>query len=134
MSRAQREKGKRGERAWRDVLRAALADAGLTEYADAVQRGARQSRDGSDAPDVLCPYLWSEVKAGARPPLLAALDQAQQAQAEAAKRDPVSFATATPIAACRFDGSGRTAARWVVLLDGHEFATMYAEWLARGER
>lgn len=65
-----REKGKRGERRWRDVLR----DAGFLK----AHRGA-QYRGGADSPDVQCPELPGvhfEVKAVERLNIWDAIAQA----------------------------------------------------------
>lgn len=75
MSKAQRDKGKRWERE--------VAAAFRNIFGDQVHRGW-QARSGSDACDVEgIPGYWIECKVGARPNPLAALDQAEEAQAEA---------------------------------------------------
>jgi Holliday junction resolvase len=68
MSNAQREKGKRGEREWRDVLR---------EHGFDARRGQQYSGTG-DSPDVICEALpvHFEVKRTERPNLPAAYEQA----------------------------------------------------------
>ncbi len=67
--RASRDKGKRGERATANEIRAALPDLPI--------RRGWQSRAGSDDADVVgLPGYWVEVKHGAQPSPRAALAQA----------------------------------------------------------
>lgn len=74
MSRAQREKGKRGERALATALREAFP-----ELASALRRGW-QTRAGDDDPDVVgLPGVWLESKCGAMPNVRRALRQAREA-------------------------------------------------------
>lgn len=72
MGKAQREKGKRGERQTaREIADVFGVDA---------HRG-QQSRDGADAPDVVgLPGWWIEVKTGQRINAFAALEQADDAR------------------------------------------------------
>lgn len=70
MGRAQRQKGKRGERATAAELRAALP-----YLADKIRRGW-QAREGDDDPDVILPGFWVENKSGKQPNVRAALKQA----------------------------------------------------------
>ena len=66
-----REKGKRGERLWRDQLKAA----GFTN-----SRRGQQFSGSEDSPDVICddlPHLHFEVKYTQRPNIEAALIQAK---------------------------------------------------------
>jgi hypothetical protein len=71
MTRASREKGKRGERQLASLLRAALP-----ELADGIRRGW-QSRVGCDDPDVCgLPGFWVECKTGKLPNPRAAYAQA----------------------------------------------------------
>jgi hypothetical protein len=76
MGRWQREKGKRFEREIADRLRSVLpADA------EQIRRGW-QSRSGRDDADVILPEwlgLWIECKVGARPNIVAAIEQAREA-------------------------------------------------------
>jgi hypothetical protein len=79
MSRMQREKGKRGERATANELREVFGEA---------KRGLSQSRDGSEVSDVVVPedaMLWVEVKSGAKPNVRAALAQANAARGPMAR-------------------------------------------------
>jgi hypothetical protein len=69
MGKAQRDKGKRGEREVAEALRAVYPDA---------KRGW-QSRAGSDAPDVDGTPWWVEVKIGKAPPIWPAWKQANTA-------------------------------------------------------
>lgn len=87
MSNKQREKGKRGERACAAELREALP-----ELAADIMRGW-QARLGSDAPDVLLPGYWLEVKSGRQPNPRQALRQAIEA----------SNGRGTPLACIRDD-------------------------------
>jgi Holliday junction resolvase len=69
MSRLSRQKGKLGERQWRDELRAA----GYTA------RRGQQFAGGADSPDVICEQLACvhfEVKIGKAPPVYPAMVQA----------------------------------------------------------
>lgn len=71
MGKAQREKGKRGERATVNEVKDAFPWLG-----EAIKRGW-QARAGDDAPDVDgVPGIWIECKAGAKPNPRAALQQA----------------------------------------------------------
>ncbi len=71
MGRSQRDKGKRFER----QIAAALREVAPT-------RRGWQTRSGSDEPDVICDALsdcWIECKTGARPNIVAAMEQARKA-------------------------------------------------------
>ena len=70
MSAMSRNKGKRGEYELRDYLQ---------QWFPSAQRGANQSRIGSDAADVEGTPFWTEAKLGAKPNVRAALAQAQEA-------------------------------------------------------
>ncbi|NDA79169.1 MAG: hypothetical protein EBY07_15635 [Actinobacteria bacterium] len=75
MGKAQREKGKRGERATANEIAA--------KFGIDAHRG-QQSRDGSDAPDVVgLTGWWIEVKTGKRLQPKAALEQADAAKDKA---------------------------------------------------
>lgn len=65
-----RRKGKKGERATATEIRVALP-----HWAEQIRRGW-QARLGSDAPDVIVPGYWFEVKTGKKPNPRAALEQA----------------------------------------------------------
>ena len=65
------DKGKRWERAVASLISEVMPGAH-------VRRG-NQNRDGADAPDVICPWLWVECKSGKRPNPRAALAQAIEA-------------------------------------------------------
>lgn len=65
-----RNKGKTGEYELRDFLRA---------WWPGAQRGANQSRSGSEAADVEGTPFWTEAKLGAKPNVRAAIAQAQEA-------------------------------------------------------
>lgn len=69
---AAREKGKRGERDVRDLLRQAFP------HLD-IRRGANQARDASHEADVEGTPWWVEVKRSARPSPRKALEQAIEA-------------------------------------------------------
>ncbi|NBW38766.1 MAG: hypothetical protein EBR30_27850 [Cytophagia bacterium] len=85
MGKAQREKGKRGERATANEIAA--------KFGIDAHRG-QQSRDGSDAPDVVgLTGWWIEVKTGKRLQPKAALEQA-----DAARRP-----NDVPVAVLRYD-------------------------------
>lgn len=72
MSRASREKGKRGERALAAVLRESFP-----VFADSIKRGW-QTRVGCDDPDVCgLPGFWIEHKSGLKPNVRNALKQAR---------------------------------------------------------
>lgn len=88
MSKASRDKGKRGERA----LAAALREA-FPVFADRIKRGW-QTRFASDDPDICgLPGFWIECKVGARVMPFAALQQAE------ADRGPYDIA----LAVCKYD-------------------------------
>jgi hypothetical protein len=70
MGKAQRDKGKRGERATAAELRKAFP-----EIAASIRRGW-QTRQGDDDSDVIFPGYWFEVKTGKQPNIRAALRQA----------------------------------------------------------
>jgi len=70
MGKSQRDKGKRGEYIARDWLKHIWPSA---------KRGANQSRAGNEAADVEGTPFWVEVKIGARPNIMAAMRQAQEA-------------------------------------------------------
>ena len=65
------DKGKRWERAVASSISEVMPGARI--------RRGDQSRDGADAPDVICPWLWVECKSGKRPNPRAALAQAIEA-------------------------------------------------------
>lgn len=69
MSASQRRKGHDFERWVANRFKAALP--GAEQH---IKRGL-QGRDGSDAPDVLCPCFWIECKRGKQPNIRAALQQ-----------------------------------------------------------
>ena len=97
MGRAQREKGKRGEREAVQALQAIYPRA---------HRGW-QSRDGSDAPDVDATPYWVEVKRGKRCNIKAALKQATEAAQAAQDTRPV-------LAWTREDGCQAIVSQWAV--------------------
>jgi hypothetical protein len=71
MGKSQRDKGKRFER---------QVAAALRDVAGDTRRGW-QTRSGSDEPDVICGALgdcWLECKTGARPNIVAAMEQARR--------------------------------------------------------
>jgi hypothetical protein len=85
MGKAQREKGKRGERATAKEI--------AERFGVDAHRGW-QARDGADAPDVVgLPGWWIEVKTGKNLSPKAALEQADAAR----KKDDV------PVAVLRYD-------------------------------
>lgn len=93
-----REKGKRGERQWRDELRA-------NGY---MARRGQQFSGSPDSPDVICDelrWLHFEVKAVERLNIEDAMDQA--------RRDA---GAKTPVVAHR-----RSFRRWLVTMDGETF-------------
>jgi len=93
-----REKGKRGERQWRDELRA---------HGFQARRG-QQFSGSPDSPDVICDeldWLHFEVKAVERLNIEDAMDQA--------RRDA---GAKTPVVAHR-----RSFRRWLVTMDGETF-------------
>ena len=65
------DKGKRWERQVASLISEAMPGAHI--------RRGNQNRDGSDSPDVICPWLWVECKSGKRPNPRAALAQAIEA-------------------------------------------------------
>jgi len=67
MSKMQRRKGADFERDVARDLRKLLGD-------ESVRRGC-QARDGCDAPDVICKYLWVECKHQIKPNIAAAVRQ-----------------------------------------------------------
>lgn len=72
MGRLSRDKGKRFERQIAAALRGVAGDT----------RRGWQTRSGSDEPDVICealPGCWLECKTGARPNIVAAMEQARTA-------------------------------------------------------
>lgn len=101
-----REKGKRGERQWRDELRAAGYDA----------RRGQQFSGSPDSPDVVCddlPWAHFEVKAVERLNVEAAMKQARrQARPALTKRGPAQI----PIVAHK-----RNHSRWLVTMDAESF-------------
>jgi Holliday junction resolvase len=93
-----REKGKRGERAWRDALREAGFDA----------RRGQQFSGSPESPDVVCDDLWwmhFEVKCVERLNIEDAMDQA--------RRDAGG---AVPVVAHK-----RRHRRWLVTLEAKDF-------------
>jgi len=100
-----REKGKRGEREWRDFLR----DVGFSQ----AKRG-QQHRGGPDSPDVICeqfPVYW-EVK---RAQALALIQWVEQAQTEAPEDK-------WPAVAHRKNGQP-----WLVTMNATEFFSLLFE-------
>jgi len=102
-----REKGKRGERAWRDELRANGYDA----------RRGQQFSGSPDSPDVICdalPWLHFEVKCVERLNIEDAMEQARQD----AKRGEMGEGRGekVPIVAHK-----RRHRRWLVTLDAEDF-------------
>ncbi len=98
MGKMQREKGKRGERAFRDLLR---------ERGFNAERGV-QHRGGPNSPDILCvdlPTLHFEVKATQALRIWPAL---QQAVDDAGGKTPVV-------------GHKRNGSEWVVILRAKDF-------------
>lgn len=71
MGKAQREKGKRGERQVANLLKPVLGGH--------VTRGVGQSQSGSNQADVEGAPYWIEVKTGKRPNIMAAMQQAREA-------------------------------------------------------
>ncbi len=65
------DKGKRWERKVASLISEVMPGARI--------RRGNQNRDGADAPDVVCPWLWVECKSGKRPNPRAALAQAIEA-------------------------------------------------------
>jgi Holliday junction resolvase len=93
-----REKGKRGERQWRDELR---------EQGFAARRG-QQFSGGTESPDVVCdslPWMHFEVKAVERLNIEEAMEQA--------RRDA---GTKVPVVAHK-----RSFRRWLVTMDAADF-------------
>lgn len=93
-----REKGKRGERAWRDELRANGYDA----------RRGQQFSGSPDSPDVICdslPWAHFEVKAVERLNVEAAMNQARR---DAGAKVP-------------FVAHKRNHCRWLVTMDAEVF-------------
>jgi Holliday junction resolvase len=104
-----REKGKRGERQWRDVLRAEGFHA---------QRG-QQFAGGADSPDVVCEELRGfhfEVKAVERLNIEAAMDQARR---DAGRK--------LPLVAHR-----RSHRRWLVTMEAETLFRILREDLPEG--
>ncbi len=101
-----REKGKRGERQWRDELRA-------NGY---VARRGQQFSGSPDSPDVVCDelsWLHFEVKAVERLNIEDAVDQARR---DARKSQAQSSKFKVPIVAHR-----RNFRRWLVTMDAEDF-------------
>ena len=98
MGRMQREKGKRGERAFRDLLR---------EHGFNAERGV-QHRGGPNSPDIICPDLPTlhfEVKAVEALRIWAAIQQAID-----------DAGGGTPVVAHKRNGS-----EWLVFLRAKDF-------------
>ena len=112
MSKMQRDKGKRWERAVASLLRAV--------FGDAVKRGW-QTRSGSDAPDVDGTPFWVECKHGQQPNVRAALAQAVEAGSAAGDPRP-------PVAAVK-DNNCRAMA--VMFLE--DWLDLVKEWNDRGK-
>jgi Holliday junction resolvase len=103
-----REKGKRGERAWRDELRA-------NGY---MARRGQQFCGSPDSPDVVCEALaWAhfEVKAVERLNIEDAMEQARR-QAVPARNAPGGAGAKVPIVAHR-----RSHRRWLVTMEAETF-------------
>lgn len=105
MGKASRDKGKRGEREVAQRLRALFPDA---------RRGIQSRGGGAEAADVVVPFVHVEVKIGARPSPLAALDQA------VADAKPGLW----PVAYCR-----RDRGEWTVTMRAGDFEELLGAWL-----
>jgi len=105
-----REKGKRGERQWRDELRA-------NGYA---ARRGQQFSGSAESPDVVCdslPWIHFEVKAVERLNIEEAMEQARRdAQAESAPNAAGAAESKVPVVAHR-----RCFRRWLVTMDAETF-------------
>jgi hypothetical protein len=105
MGKSQREKGKRGERQWRDKLRAAGFNPATTYRAS---QYSGKAPDGSSA-DVVCaelPDIYWEVKNVERLNLWAAYEQAKRDAGD--EKIPVVAHT-------------KNQHRWLVTIDGEQF-------------
>jgi len=103
-----REKGKRGERAWRDELRANGYDA----------RRGQQFSGSPDSPDVICdalPWLHFEVKCVERLNIEDAMDQSRR-DAQAGPAPTALRAEKIPLVAHK-----RRHRRWLVTMDAETF-------------
>ena len=104
-----RAKGARGERQWRDELRANGYDA----------RRGQQFSGSPDSPDVVCPALpWIhfEVKAVERLNIEEAMEQARRDSVSAMRPECHELATKVPIVAHR-----RRFRRWLVTMEAETF-------------
>ena len=105
-----REKGKRGERQWRDELRA-------NGYA---ARRGQQFCGSPDSPDVVCdslPWIHFEVKAVERLNIEDAMDQARRDSVSAMKSECHELGKAkVPVVAHR-----RSFRPWLVTMDAETF-------------
>jgi hypothetical protein len=104
-----REKGKRGERQWRDELRANGYDA----------RRGQQFSGSPDSPDVIydsLPWAHFEVKAVERLNVEAAMNQARRDARQAGPAPTALRAGRIPIVAHR-----RNHSRWLVTMDAESF-------------
>jgi hypothetical protein len=107
-----REKGKRGERQWRDELRANGYDA----------RRGQQFSGSPDSPDVVCaalPWIHFEVKAVERLNIEEAMEQARRDARQSKVQSPkseVEGGQKTPIVAHR-----RSFRPWLVTMEAETF-------------
>jgi hypothetical protein len=104
-----REKGKRGERLWRDEMRA---------QGYAARRG-QQFSGSPDSPDVVCPalpWLHFEVKCVERLNIEEAMDQARLDARQAQPAPTALRAEKIPIVAHK-----RNHCRWLVTMDAETF-------------
>ncbi|WCJ60319.1 hypothetical protein NXS98_04080 [Fontisphaera persica] len=111
-----REKGKRGERQWRDVLRAEGFHA----------RRGQQFAGGADSPDVVCEELRGfhfEVKAVERLNIEAAMDQARRDAGPVAPAGQKKL----PLVAHR-----RSHRRWLVTMEAETFFRILRDDLPSG--
>lgn len=105
MGKASRGKGKRGEREVAARLRALFPDA---------RRGIQSRGGGSEAADVVVPFVHVEVKLGAGPNIRAALTQA------VADAKPGLW----PVAYTRRDRED-----WIVTMRAEDFEELLGAWL-----
>jgi Holliday junction resolvase len=104
-----REKGKRGERQWRDELRA-------NGYA---ARRGQQFSGSPDSPDVICAeldWLHFEVKAVERLNIEEAMEQARRDAGQRAEAGGQRTETKVPVVAHR-----RSHRRWLVTMEAETF-------------
>lgn len=109
-----REKGKRGERQWRDVLRAEGFQA----------RRGQQFAGGADSPDVVCPALpWAhfEVKCVERLNIEDAMEQARRDAAGQIRKQKFESRNGDCQTKVPFVAHKRSHRQWLVTMDAETF-------------